>query len=471
MLPAPLSYILFPSVVPAGKVSKMTICAAEPAYMMPEGKEYTLKIITVNSDDSYYDPQTHKILTLQASQGVLQFDFLFESEQEHLVQLISDDTVIDTFSVFSAYEDLYALTPLRGDLHSHSCRSDGTRDPASQAGHYREQGYDFVALTDHNRFYPGDEIDTIYQGVNTGLTRVSGEEVHCPGSVVHIVHIGGKESVAARFIHDPEAYEKEIDAYLEKVPNNVPEIYKTRYAKAMWATDAIHAVGGLAIFPHPFWRPNKSKIFNVCDDFAKILLKSGMFDAYEVIGAMTQDDNNRSVAFWGDLRAEGLKISVVGSSDIHNLRNYEHFPGHFTICFAKENTNDAIVEAIKNGLSVAVETAGFEPNKQYRCYGSTRLVTYAHFLLKYYFPKLQRLTAGAGVAMRAYTMEDTTAELINMHTQLADKFTKRFFGRIAPILPSEKLLSFEQKAREAQLTKGPKTRGSSITAAPAKNLI
>lgn len=471
MLPTPISYILWPAVVPANKTSTMTICAAEPAYLMPEGKSFQVKIISVNSDENYYDPKTHKTLTLQASQGVLQFDFIFEHEQEHLVQLISEETVMDTFSVFSVLEDLYALTPLRGDLHSHSCRSDGTRDPASQAGHYREQGYDFVALTDHNRFYPGDEIDTIYQGVNTGLTRVSGEEVHCPGSVVHIVHIGGKESVAANYIHQADDYEKQIEAYLAKVPDDIPEIYKDRYAKAMWATDAIHAAGGLAIFPHPFWRPNKSKIFNICDDFAKILLKSGMFDAYELIGAMTQEDNNRSVAFWGDLRAEGLQISVVGSSDIHNLRNYEHFPGHFTICFAKENTNDAIMEAVKNGLSVAVETADFEPRKQYRCYGSTRLVTYAHFLLKHYFPKLQRLAAGAGVAMRAYAMEDTTAELIDMHTQLADNFTKRFFGRLAPSLPSEKLLNFEQKARENQLCKGPKTRGSSINAAPAKSLI
>ncbi len=468
MLPVPFSYILFPCVVPADQVSTMTICGAEPAYIMQDGMEYTVKIISVNSDDNYRAPETHKMMTVHASQGVLRFDFLFENEQEHLVQLISDATVIATFAVFSAREDLYALTPLRGDLHSHSCRSDGTRDPASQAGHYREQGYDFVALTDHNRFYPGDEIDTVYNNVNTGLTRVLGEEVHCPDSVVHIVHIGGKESVAAKYVHQADDYKKQIDSYLKKVPDDIPEIYKSRYAKAMWATDAIHAVGGLAIFPHPFWRPNKSKIFNVCDELTKILLKSGMFDAYELVGAMTQDDNNRSVAFWGDLRSEGLQIPVVGSSDIHDMQNYACFPGTFTICFAEENTNDAIMQAVKNGMCVAVETAGFEPSKQYRCYGSTRLVTYAQFLLKYYFPKLQRLTAGAGVAMRAYAMEDTSAELINMHTQLAVKFTNRFFGRLAPTLPSEKLLAFEQKARETQLAKGPKSRGSSIPFEPAK---
>lgn len=471
MLPTPQSYMLFPSVVPADKLTAMTVCATEPAFIFTDGNKYTINIISVNADENYYAPHTHKKLDVTVDGGALRFDFAFEGEQEHTIQLIKDGAVIQYFAVFSLHEDLYSLTPLKGDLHSHSCRSDGSRDPSSQAGHYREQGFDFAALTDHNRYFTGEEIDTTFDGINTGFVRVLGEEVHCPGSVVHIVHIGGRQSVAEIYIHHRKEYEAEVEKYQNKVPTHIPEQYKDRYAKAMWATDKIHAFGGLAIFPHPFWRPGASKTYNVCDEFAKLLLNSGIFDAYELIGGMTQPDLNRSVAFWNDLRAEGLKISIVGSSDVHSLERSPHFPGNFTICFAEKKTNDAIVKAIKNGFCVAGETTGYEYDTQYRCYGSTRLVTYSQFLLKNYFPKLARLTAGAGVAMRAYVMEDTDAALINMHTDLADRFTARFFGRLAPTLPSKKLLDFEASARDNQLARGPLTRGSSVDATPAKSLI
>ena len=37
----------------------------------------------------------------------------------------------------------------KGNLHTHSTRSDGARDPESVCAAYREAGYDFLALTDH----------------------------------------------------------------------------------------------------------------------------------------------------------------------------------------------------------------------------------------------------------------------------------------------------------------------------------
>jgi len=316
MLPIPKIYNLWPSVVPADQISSMTVCAAEPAFLPLDGEEFTLKIVPINSDENYYKPEKQKTLSVTAKEGLLRFGCLFEGEQEYLIQLIRDDKVLQSFFLFSLYEDLYGLTPLKGDLHSHSFRSDGSHDPASQAGHYREQGYDFAALTDHNRFFSGEEIDRFYEGVSTGFVRISGEEIHCPGSPIHIVHVGGRESVASRYVKHRGEYETQIEAYLQKVPETVPEEFRSRYAKAMWATDAIHSAGGLAIFPHPFWRPHRFS-YNVCDPFAKLLMKSGMFDAYEIIGGMTQPDINRSVAFWSDLRAEGLNLGVVGSSDAH----------------------------------------------------------------------------------------------------------------------------------------------------------
>ncbi len=461
MLPTPENYAIYPAVVPADKQTAMTVMPNEKAFLFFENEEYTLTVISVGEDDSYYNMTTHRQISVTAKGGVLQFDYTFAGEQEHLLMLNYGEKKLCELHVYSLEADLYGLRPLRGDFHSHSYRSDGKRDPSAEAGHYREQGYDFFALTDHNRFFPGGEIDETYEGVYSGFVRVSGEEVHCPGSVIHIVHVGGVRSVADRYVHDRENYEKEISEYMAKVPAEIPEQYRERYGKAMWATDEIHKAGGLAIFPHPYWRPRTSRIYNVRDDFAKILLKSGMFDGYELVGGMGLDGVNRSINLWAEVRAEGTNLPVVGSSDVHTMNKADGFPHHFTVCFAEKNENDAIVESVRQGLCVAVDAHGEEYSRYYDCYGSLRLVSYAQFLLKYYFPMMQRTVQGIGVAMRAYAMNDAPAAMITLQAEYAEKVADRFFGRVAPKLPDVDMIAFEEKWRAVQL-EGPITKGSSV---------
>ena len=469
MLPAPINYAIWPSVIPADQPALMTIAAEEKAFLFPDEQSYDLTIISVNEDEPfYYEPVTHKHLQAVSANGVLTFEFTFSGEQEHLILLEREGKTLQKFTVFSLREDLYALTPFKGDLHAHSYRSDGKRDPAALAGHFREQGYDFFALTDHNRYYPGGEIDETFEGVQLGLCRVYGEEVHAPGTGIHIVHVGGKSSVADIYVHHPQAYEQEIAAYEDHVPAHVPEKYRSRYARAMWATERIHQAGGLAIFPHPYWRPGASRIYNVCDELAQLLLTSGMFDAYELAGGMKQPGVNRSVALWGELRSQGYSFPVVGSSDVHGLENSESFPYLFTLCFARENTNDSLMEAVRNGLCVTVETS-FD-GREYRCYGSLRLVTYAHFLLAHFFPRMLRICQGEGPAMRAYAMGLADAALIECQVRQSLAFRDRFFGRLAAPLPSAGILAFEQKWREVQLN-GPLTKGGRIDAPPITRQI
>ena len=464
MLPNPQNYMIYPSVVPADRPTEITIAPTERIYSLFSDVEYTLKIIGINDDDCsfYYAPVPQALIPLKAENGVIRLTYTFRDEQEYLLQLMRDDKVIGDLHLYSLKEDLYRLTPLRGDFHSHSFRSDGKRDPAALAGHFREQGYDFFALTDHNRHYSGGEIDEVYEGVKLGITRVLGEELHPPVSTVHIVHVGCRDSVTAEYIHNRENYEKEKAEYLEKVPADIPEKYKERYAMSMWATDHVHKAGGLAIFPHPFWIPKPSKAFNVCDELAKIMLKSGMFDAYELIGCMHPAGTNLSVSLWESLRAEGYDIPIVGSSDVHGIIGAQSFPHHFTICFAESNTNDDIIDSIRKKMTVAVEGVGEEYDRRYYTFGDMRLVSYAQFLLAYYFPERERTCAGEGVAMRAYAMGAAPASLVEQMAQMNADSSARFFGRAPALVPTREMLDFEDKWRKVQVTQGPITCGSAI---------
>ncbi len=461
MFPTPCNLQIYPSVVPVKKEVEMIIAPLERSFLLYEGETYELVIVpTAADEEAYSSPAHHEHLTLVAKDGVLRFSYTYEKEQEYTFVLKYNEKEMQRFAAYALESDLYPLRPLKGDLHGHSFRSDGKRDPAALAGHYREQGYDFFALTDHNRYYPGAEIDEVYEGVRLGITRVKGEEVHALGSVVHIVHVGGNTSVCERYVNNHEGFFAELAPYFDKIPENVPKQYHDRYAKCLWAVDHIHKAGGIAIFAHPYWKPEKSMTSNVCEELAEILIKSGMFDAYELMGGIGRVGNNRSLAFWNEMRAEGCKIPVVGSSDVHAVEK-EPFGNYFTICFATENSNEAIIDAVKNGLSLAVEATGAEYGREYRCYGKLRLVNYAQFLLKNYFVPMQRICQGEGVAMRTYAMCDAPKALIEVQVEQSESFRQRFFGQKPALLPNGKIIDFIARARDRQL-KGPISKGSTL---------
>ncbi|MBP3480305.1 MAG: PHP domain-containing protein [Clostridia bacterium] len=454
-------YAVYPSVVRANKRARLTVTATENIFLFFEDREYTVKINPYDSDVlDYHNPSHKTVFTVTAHGGVLSFEYDFCDEGEYCLEISDGETRLQLLKLYALKDDLFERRPLKGDFHGHSYRSDGKHDPAALAGFYRENGYDFMTMTDHNRYFPSDELREAYSGVKLGFTVINGEEVHTPGSIVHIVHAGGVNSVDDIYFKDSARYETEYRQIENELPDSVPAQYRTRFAMAKWACGKIHDAGGLAIFAHPFWRPAGAASYNVKNDFARLLLTSGMFDAYELVGGMGVDGVNMSVAMWNDLRAYGLNISVVGSSDVHTLEG-KNFAYHFTVVFAKDNTPEAVIQAVRDGYSVAVEMSGGEDDREYRCYGSMRLVIYTQFLLGGYFKRTAQITAGEGVAMRRYLIGEEDGALLSAMQDRTGAFYRRFFGIDPPVLPDKKRLDYENKWRGVQLN-SPETRGSSL---------
>jgi hypothetical protein len=201
---------------------------------------------------------------------------------------------------------------------------------------------------------------------------------------------------------------------------------------------------------------------NVCDELATIFLKSGMFDSFELLGGGGIAAYNKTSAFWGDLRAQGCDIPVVSSSDSHKIGPGEiGFGNLFTLCFAKDNDGDSIAQAVKDGLTVAVQGEGSGYDRIYHCHGSYRLVCYALFLLNNYFPERQAIAESAGYAMRQHALGLNRKTVIDGLAEMSEDHYLRFFGRIAPLVPSEEVIAFEEKWRAVQL-EGPTSKGSKI---------
>ena len=96
---------------------------------------------------------------------------------------------------------------LKGNLHSHTTHSDGHKPPAELAKIYREAGYDFLAITDHNhitRLAPEDTPE--------GLVLIPGAELHPEnkrgGQVHHFVCLGISEDIDALHLPAQEVIDR-----------------------------------------------------------------------------------------------------------------------------------------------------------------------------------------------------------------------------------------------------------------------
>ena len=90
----------------------------------------------------------------------------------------------------------------RGNLHTHSTRSDGVLDPAEVCRRYKAEGYDFIALTDHFVGCYGYPIVDTTSYHDAGFTTILGAELHSGamenGELWHILAVGLPADFAPR---------------------------------------------------------------------------------------------------------------------------------------------------------------------------------------------------------------------------------------------------------------------------------
>ncbi len=355
--------------------------------------------------------------TLRLVGGEFQVRYTFMCEQEYVlhVEFLSSDTEgeskavqVGEFRIYALEDDLFTRRPYKGDLHIHSRRSDGQESPAYVAGACRRIGLDFMAVTDHRRYEPSLEAMEAYQDVDTDLRIYPGEEVHPPDNPVHIVNFGGRFSINALFTADKKAaYYAGVQALTDTLVDFPAGIDHYTYASCAWCFDKIREGGGLGIFCHPYWFTRHR--FDVPETLTNLLFERQPFDAYEVIGGYHRyeaESNLLQAARYGEERARGKQLPVVGVSDAHGCETGELFGWYFTIVFAPSLDLPDLVQSIKDLYSVAVEAL---PGTMPRAHGPFRLVRYAQFLLREILPQHDELCIEEGSLMLAHIAGDERA--------------------------------------------------------------
>ena len=252
-------YRITPILVRIGVEQSLTILPIGAGKKFDDDIDYIVSFIPKEIYDCnrlYYADEWRKV-TVRPQDGVIRVSHIFEGEQEWTVSVTTAENIekkkppIELY-VYSLADDLYERTPYMGDLHVHSCRSDGKEDPAIVAANYRKEGFDFMALTDHERWYPSDDMIRAYDGVKLGIRLFHGEEVHVPSRGIHIVNFGGEYGVTECYRNNTEKIDAKICAEAEtlSVPSGVNAL---EFAYRKWAVEEIRKAGGMAILAHPHW--------------------------------------------------------------------------------------------------------------------------------------------------------------------------------------------------------------------------
>lgn len=182
---------------------------------------------------------------------------------------------------------------LKGGLHCHTTRSDGKLTPEETIRYAASQGYDFMALTDHQIYnfinYAPETGMLIIPGMEYGNDLVKGNGFRC----FHTVCLGPSKE-------DGNGFEQ--DQRFEWGTEPTSEKYQP------WL-DAAHEKKNLTILCHPIWSQTSAKYFETQQgNFAMEIWNSG---------SAIYGDCDDDAAYWDEILGQGKLWYGVATDDAH----------------------------------------------------------------------------------------------------------------------------------------------------------
>lgn len=434
-------YEIRPAVFLTGRRVTLSLRAINERRTLEAGHEYSVFIHEFSrAEDSRFSGSgcTRALKVTADGDHVLRISSVFEREGMYQIHVCYKERegFLGEFRVYALGEDMKGVYPYRGDFHMHSCRSDGNEDPFTVVSNYRETGYDFTIMSDHERYYPSLEarakfrIDKNDESPITDMLILCGEEVHLPLNDLHYISCGNAFSINALLTPNPnqeymgddprgrsfdgvcpptmtrEAFIEMIKERAKSVDRPI-ESERLSFAAAEWIYEKVREGGGLGIYVHPYWM---CSTVQVSEDYFEYLYEKKPFDAFEVLGGENYfQQNGFQTIFYYEHKAKGMDYPIVGATDSHGSTDRNRNSRICsTIVFSKENKTEDIKAAVKRGYSVAVDTI----SPEYRIVGDFRLAKYASFLMENWYPLHDRLCASQGTFMREYVLGNPAAESI-----------------------------------------------------------
>ena len=208
----------------------------------------------------------------------------------------------------------------KGNLHTHTNKSDGDSSPETVVDWYSNNKYDFLVLSDHNHL-------TILDSDQTKLLLIPGEEItlNLPYTI-HVNAIGIKKVIE-------------------------PTIRPTKVKTLQANIDNIISSGGLAEINHPNfrWALNEKDLVQIRGaHFIEVF--NGNYNTHNYGGG-----GKKSVEeMWDEMLSKKIKIWGVAVDDSHHFKEefapHRHNPGRGWVeVFSKDLSEKNILDSMRNG--------------------------------------------------------------------------------------------------------------------------
>jgi len=211
----------------------------------------------------------------------------------------------------------------RGNLHTHSTRSDGVLEPEEVCRRYQAEGYDFIALTDHFvGLYDYPVVDTSAFR-NAEFTTLFGVELHSGAlennTLWHLVAVG---------------------LPLDFAPGNAPHFSPVSGSESGAEIAArARAAGAFVAIAHPHWS-------GMTEVDAASIEAAHAIEIYNH-GCTVECDRGDGLLTCDHLLNSGRRVTMIATDDAH-FATPDHFGG-WVMVKATENSPEALLAALKAG--------------------------------------------------------------------------------------------------------------------------
>ena len=237
---------------------------------------------------------------------------------EFKIELNEEEKNINIPELASSYSPVWTkFSPkngwVKGDFHSHTKHSDGSLSVEELVQNAIDRGLDFIFLTDHNKIsgwesareekfplFPGIEFTTFWGHFTAfGITRyIEWDNINSDKGIIEV-------------------------------------------------SELVHSQGGLFCVAHPFTIGDP-----VCTGCRCIIDVDWKYvDALEVwAGTFSQrrHENTEALKLWRNLLNQGYRITGIGSTDIHSLKDiYPDVPATFVL--VEDLTLSNVLNSVKKG--------------------------------------------------------------------------------------------------------------------------
>jgi len=235
---------------------------------------------------------------------------------------------------------------VRGSLHTHTTNSDGDSPPEAVADWYKENGYQFLVITDHETV---TDVASLDKDPNDNFVVISGEEVAMPGegAPIHANAIGITHTI--------------------KSPKRT--FMAGRSVRRL--VDLIRGAGGIPMVNHPnwYWALNHRDLLHIQGPYLLEVFNMGSDNRNAGDYAHISTEQ-----MWDILLSEGQEVYATATDDMHLLKKGAGNPDGpacgWVVARVRELTPTAIMEALARGdfyASNGVEIADYSfDGKEFR---------------------------------------------------------------------------------------------------------